>query len=191
MTNLGLLIFCVNFLSQLHSLCFASYLLQPAYNGETSPNRPVLILAIWNGTVIEYHCVTADCVSVCVPRYCCRWIIKQSVSESCNLKRSSPPALPPQLISHLISTKIRLEKRGTAASPVCVCMSTRIAISTCTWTLVFVCNCVFLSFFLSPSLTHTRQTFSPLSYINIITPTFCFIWLSLDQSRCVTVYPAV
>lgn len=160
MTNLGLLIFCVNFLSQLHSLYFASYLLQPAYNGETSPNRHVLILAIWNGTVIEYHCVTADCVSVCVPRYCCRWIIKQSVSESCNLKRSSPPALPPQLISHLISTKIRLEKRGTAASPVCVCMSTRIAISTCTWTLVFVCNCVFLSFFLSLSLTHTQDKLS-------------------------------
>ena len=65
---LGLLIFGVNFLSRLRSLYFASYLLQPAYNGETSPNRHVLILAIWNGTVIEYHCVTADCMSVCVCR---------------------------------------------------------------------------------------------------------------------------
>lgn len=115
-------------------------------------------------------------VCMCVWRYCCRWIIKQSVSGSCNLKRSSSPALPPQLIYHLISTKIRLEKWGTAAfsqyvcARVCGCEShTKACVCVC-WNTFPFC------------LSHTRQTFSPLSYINIITPMFCFIWLSFDRS---------
>ncbi len=113
----------------------------------------------------------------CVERYCCRWIIKQSVSGSCNLKRSSSPALPPQLISHLISTKIRLQKRGSAAFPVCVCMNMWI----CTSALVFVCLKAF-SFIPPPSISHTykhsqllqmrladQQTLQHLTtYINVV-----------------------
>lgn len=60
-----------------------------------------------------------------------------------------------------------------------------------THTLVFVCVESCFPSFVFLYLSHTRQTFSLLSYINIITPMFCFIWLSFQPPRCVTIYPAV
>ena len=86
--------------------------------------------------------------------------MKQSVSGSCNLKRSSSSALPPQLNSHLISTKIRLEKRVRLRS-LCVCASA------CGYVLVYACedSCLcavyFFTFFLPLSLPVLFSPFSP------------------------------
>lgn len=127
----------------------------------------VTTLVIWNGIAIEYDCVTTDCMTVW---YYCRWIIKQSVSGTCHLKRSSSPALPPQLISYLISTRIRLEKQGTVPSP-CVCVCS-----------ICVCQKAFSSL-LSTSTAHTQSEASLIDFCSPYGPS-SICWPATQGSLC-------
>lgn len=139
-----------------------------AHNAEASANRRVCL----NNGDMKWN---SDRISLCDSRlhdHVCVWrdiaadrIIKQSVSGSCNLKRSSSPALPPQLISHLISTKIRLEKQRTAAFPR-MCVHVRVAIHQLHQYLhanacVCLLQAVFFLFVLFSFISHTQGKPSP------------------------------